>query len=324
MIHNPDVNKDLVSHGVDFLFDTNGSVRIPIDTLTPDDVVLVPAFGTTIEIEQLLEERGLKKYFYDTTCPFVSKVWKRAKEIGSQGGTIIVHGKRSHEETRATISHAKLYGKVLAIENKSEAEILAKFLNKEVDFNTFSTSLPDAIYSVLSPDSDFESIGVVNQTTMLATETQEIIGILKESFSKHRALNKFIDTSDTLCYATYENQSATKSLTSIQDMEFVFVVGGEKSSNTTHLVEILDPFHETFFIRNAESIKSRSELIHFNIHEKKHQTRKNWITKQNPVIGITSGASCPDSHIDALVERLGELFEDTTIYEEAVLDYTTV
>mgnify|MGYP000203037441 CR=1 FL=1 len=137
MIHNPQVNADLQHHGVQFLQDNYGKELISFDTLTEDDIVIIPAFGTTVEIEQLLKEKGIEPTRYETTCPFVEKVWNRAEKIGQDGYTIIVHGKPQHEETRATFSHSKEHAPTLVINDMSEAITLSAFINGEKDLSLF-------------------------------------------------------------------------------------------------------------------------------------------------------------------------------------------
>ena len=137
IIHNPHVNTDLRERGVQFLCETSGKQLIPFDELTPADVVIVPAFGTTLEIQSELNKRGINPYAYNTTCPFVEKVWKKSEEIGKQNYTIVVHGKRYHEETRATFSHAKSGAPVVVVLNLVEAKNLAKVICGEVDRDVF-------------------------------------------------------------------------------------------------------------------------------------------------------------------------------------------
>ena len=272
IIHNPHVNTDLRKRGVRFLCETSGKQLIPFDELMPADVVIVPAFGTTLEIQSKLNERGINPYAYNTTCPFVEKVWKKSEEIGKQDYTIVVHGKRYHEETRATFSHAKSGAPVVVVLNLIEAKHLAKVIRGEADREFFFEYFADSYSPGFEPDRDLKRIGVVNQTTMLATETQAIADLLRQAmvdrYGEQRIDEHFADTKDTLCYATKENQDATLAL--IEDRgDLALVVGGYNSSNTSHLVELCEAKMPTYFIRDAERDRITS------IHSSLEHSRKN-------------------------------------------------
>ena len=168
MIHNPQVNEDLQSRGIRFLRTTTGEQLIPFEELEPDDIVIIPAFGTTIEITRILEKIGVSTKSYNTTCPFVEKVWKRSEQIGKKDFTIVVHGKRYHEETRATFSHARTNAPVVVVRDMEEALKLAKVVRGEEDADYFFREFPDRYSEGFDPEKDLRRIGVVNQTTMLA------------------------------------------------------------------------------------------------------------------------------------------------------------
>ena len=170
MIHNPHVNNDLKARGMQFLRTTSGEQLIPFDTLTPDDVVLIPAFGASIEIEQELREKGIDTIAYNTTCPFVEKVWKRSDQLGDRAYSIVVHGKRYHEETRATYSHARQKAPVVVVLNLEEAQDLADVILGKRDAAFFFERFPDRYSAGFDPQKDLTRIGVVNQTTMLASD----------------------------------------------------------------------------------------------------------------------------------------------------------
>ncbi len=180
MIHNPDVNADLLSQGVQFLMDTKGNQLIDWQELKPEDAVVVPAFGTTIEIQQQLSSLGIDPYKYDTTCPFVEKVWNRAGQIGERGYSIVVHGKPKHEETRATFSHSKQNAPTVVVNDIKEAERLAKYITRELPKEQFYIDFDGQYSEGFDPERDLERIGVVNQTTMLASDTQGIADYLKK------------------------------------------------------------------------------------------------------------------------------------------------
>ena len=308
MIHNPHVNEDLLGRGVHFLRTTSGEQLIPFDTLNADDVVIVPAFGATLEVLGELENRGIDVTPWDTTCPFVEKVWKRSEQIGEQEFTIVVHGKRFHEETRATFSHARAVAPVLVVRDLEEATRLARFIRGETDLTGFAAAFADRFSDGFDPKSDLVRIGVVNQTTMLATETAAIAELLRRAmidrYGADRISHHFADTSDTLCYATNENQDATKALIS-SGGDLAIVVGGYNSSNTSHLVELCEERMTTFFVADENDLLDRERIRHF-IYERKTVTETaRWLPDVRPLdIVLTAGASCPDVLLDRVIERI--------------------
>ncbi len=323
MIHNPTVNKDLEARGVRFLFETDGTERISIETLSPDDIVIVPAFGTTIAVQKQLEGQGINPYQYDTTCPFVIKVWKRGKQLGSKGYSLVIHGKYQHEETRATFSHSSQEAPCVVVLNTEEAHILADIMLAKRPRSDFQKYFGMKCTDGFDPMEDMKRIGVINQTTMLATETREVMQILRdavrEKFGTSSVEMHFADTTDTLCYATNENQSATYGLMD-ERADLALVVGGYNSSNTMHLVELLEERFPTCHIRDASEIKSRSEIHHFNQWSKEVEQTRNWMPKAaEPVtIAITSGASCPDALVDEVLLKVASYFEGCRPVEEAL------
>jgi len=314
MIHNPQVNADLLEKGVQFLQDTHGSQVIPFETLTKDDVVIIPAFGTTLDIEKRLTSIGIETYRYNTTCPFVEKVWNRSEQIAKKNYTVIVHGKPTHEETRATFSHASAHTPTLIVNDLNDAVILGKYITGEKEPGTFSLDFAGKYSTGFDINKDLDRIGVVNQTTMLASDTQEIADFLKQVMIAKYNLDdstieqRFADTRDTLCYATNDNQSAVYGLLK-QEAELAIVVGGYNSSNTTHLVELCEAKLPTYFINSEEKILSDNSILHFNIHSKSEQLTKNFLTDNKPVrILITSGASCPDALVEGVINKLNIFF----------------
>jgi len=323
MIHNPTVNEDLQARGVKFLFETDGTELIPIESLDEDDIVIVPAFGTTIEIQQKLKKQGIDPYEYNTTCPFVEKVWRRGKQLGKKGYSLVIHGKHRHEETRATFSHSADHSECVVVLNPEEAQILADIMTGDRPQSDFEEYFGHKSTDNFDPQQDLEHFGVINQTTMLATETEEVMGILKEAaikkYGEADILDHFADTSDTLCYATNENQSATLALAET-DADLSIVVGGYNSSNTLHLVEILEHSFPTYHVRDAEEIESPEKIQHFNQWDKELKQTANWLSsKDQPIdIAITSGASCPDVLVDEVMLKILNYFEDTRSVEEVI------
>jgi 4-hydroxy-3-methylbut-2-en-1-yl diphosphate reductase len=322
MIHNPQVNADLLQRGVQFLQDTYGNPLIPFDTLTKDDIVIIPAFGTTLTMEEKLNALGIATEKYNTTCPFVEKVWNRSEQIAQKNYTVVVHGKPTHEETRATFSHAAKHTPTVVVNDMAEAIMLSKFITGEKDALEFYELFKGKYSDGFRVEKDLQRIGVVNQTTMLASDTQAISDFLKNSMQQKYSLDKntieerFADTKDTLCYATNDNQTAVTGLLEIE-ADFALVVGGYNSSNTSHLVELCEEKLPTYFINSAEKIISSTQIKHFNFHTSTEECKTNFIPVKTPVkILITSGASCPDALVEGVIEKLTAYFTLNNSIEE--------
>lgn len=315
MIHNPVVNKDLKDLGVQFLQDTKGEKLIDFSSLTAEDIVLIPAFGTTIPIENKLKEIGITIEKFNTTCPFVEKVWKRSEQIAKKQYTVIVHGKPTHEETRATFSHAAENTATLVVNDMAETIILAEFIRGERSAEEFYIFFEGRYSAGFKVENDLQRIGVVNQTTMLASDTQGIADYLKEVMIAHHNLNadtiaeRFADTRDTLCYATNDNQSAIYGLLK-EPADISIIVGGYNSSNTSHLVELTEPELPTFFINGSDKIISKNEIMHFDLHKKEEIISYNFLPEKKQVkILLSSGASCPDAIVEKVINKLAALYE---------------
>lgn len=319
MIHNPGVNEDLLSHGVQFLQDTSGKQLIPFSSLNPDDVVIIPAFGASVAVFQALNEVGVNIEKYDTTCPFVEKVWNRSEKLGEDKHTIIIHGKYNHEETRATFSHSQQNAPSLVVKDMDEARVLGDYILERIPESTFQVVFKGKYSEGFDPALHLSKVGVVNQTTMLATETQEITNFLRDvmsqKFGEEHLKEHIADTRDTLCYATNDNQSATLGLMEVPS-DFAIVVGGYNSSNTTHLVELLEQAFPSYFIKDHEEIVSHSHLNTFDIHLNEVKEVEFQLRKEKPIIAITSGASCPDAVIDRVIQRLLDLKGETKTIEQ--------
>jgi 4-hydroxy-3-methylbut-2-enyl diphosphate reductase len=314
MIHNPQVNKDLKNRGVRFLQDTNGKQLISFDSLQSNDIVITPAFGTSLEIDALLKSRGIHTENYNTTCPFVEKVWNRSGQMADNKFTVIIHGKPGHEETRATFSHASSGGPALVIRDMEDAILLSQFIRKEKSPAEFFEVFKGRYSNGFDPAKDLERIGVVNQTTMLASETQQIADFLKqmirvESETKNDSVNDhFADTRDTLCYATNDNQSAVTGMLSTP-ADFAMVVGGYNSSNTSHLVELCELILPTYFVEGPDKLISKDEILHFDLHFHEEKLKTGWLLGKTPLrILITSGASCPDAIVESVINKLCSFF----------------
>jgi 4-hydroxy-3-methylbut-2-enyl diphosphate reductase len=337
MIHNPNVNEDLRSRGVKFIRQHDGNQLIDWSELNQDDIVIVPAFGTTLEIQQILKERGINPYKYDTTCPFVEKVWNRAETLGTKEYTIIVHGKYKHEETIATFSHSQRNSPTVIVRDLLEAKQLCNIISGKLPLESFYEIFKDKYSACFDVNNDLQRVGVVNQTTMLASETQAIADLFKKTMEEKYGIENieehFADTSDTLCYATYDNQRATMGLIEAS-ADFAVVVGGYNSSNTSHIVELVEEKLPVYFISNADKIISEYEISHYDIHSHKELLTKHWLStgipsfnnegivlsnndpedidgeiNKKPIdIVLTSGASCPDAILDEILQKIVSFF----------------
>jgi len=322
MIHNPGVNNDLLSMGVRFIMDTGGNQLVAWEEIRSDDIVIIPAFGTTLEIEKKLNKIGIDPYRYDTTCPFVEKVWNRSAEIGKSGLTVVIHGKHYHEETRATFSHSVQNSPSVIVRNIEETKFLIDIIldnRTEDEFYEFFTGRYSKGFDARK---DLDKIGVVNQTTMLASETQEIAEILKEALIKKFGIENlnqhFADTRDTLCYATNDNQDATYGLLEA-DADFAIVVGGYNSSNTGHIVKLCEEEIKTFFIDTADRIISNDEINHYDLTKHTTVISKDFLPAKYPInILLTSGASCPDAIVESVIRKIISFYDNAKDFEVVV------
>jgi 4-hydroxy-3-methylbut-2-enyl diphosphate reductase len=322
MIHNPIVNNDLQEKGIRFIMDTEGNQFVNWDEISKNDIIIIPAFGTTIEIEDKLEEIGIKTKRYNTTCPFVERVWKQSEKLGNNDYTIIIHGKHKHEETRATFSHSEKNAPSLIVKDINEAKILEEIVLGKRDKSEFDIIFKDRYSNNFDINIHLNKIGVVNQTTMLATETQEIADFLKNTMIKKFGIGKikdhFADTRDTLCYATNDNQQATLGLLK-EEADLAIVVGGYNSSNTSHIAELCEQKLPTYFINSANEIESNKLINHFNFHSKEKLKTNNYLDLSKPLrIILTSGASCPDTIVDEVLDKLLSYFS-TEIKKEDII-----
>lgn len=314
MIHNPQVNADLIALGVRFLQDTKGNQLIPFEELSKQDIVIIPAFGTTLAIEHQLKEKGIETAAYNTTCPFVEKVWNRGEQIAAKGYTIVVHGKPGHEETRATFSRAAANAPTIIVNDLKEAAILGEFITGQRNIDSFSSLFSGQYSNGFDPSIHLNKIGVINQTTQLSSDTQAIAEYLKQVMINHYHLTPdqvalhFADTRDTLCYATNDNQTAVREMLSTP-ADLAIVIGGYNSSNTSHLVELCEQHLPTWFIDAPERLISEQEIEHRRWDTKELQLHQDYLPAHRPLtILMTSGASCPDAVVDAVIQRLARFY----------------
>jgi len=322
MIHNPQVNADLAERGVRFLQDTYGKQLISFEELHADDVVIIPAFGTTLAIEKLLTDKGIAISRYNTTCPFVEKVWNRSEQIAQKGYSIVVHGKPRHEETRATFSHASVHTPTVVVNDMAETIELGKYITGEKQADQFYAEFAGRFSEGFDITRDLQKIGVVNQTTQLASDTQAISDYLKATIASHYGLNgtnigeRFADTRDTLCYATNDNQTAvTGMLTTPADI--AIVIGGYNSSNSSHLVELCEEKLTTYFIDSADRLLDANKIEDRNWRTKELTVKQNYLPSKTPSrILITSGASCPDAVVEKVIQKLAGFYNVEDNLEE--------
>ena len=315
MIHNPDVNNDLLDKGIKFIMDTHGNHLIPWKDIKSDDIVIIPAFGTTLEILDILEKKGVSTKQYNTTCPFVTRVWKRADQLSKQNFTIIIHGKHNHEETRATYSYSKKNAPSLIIKDMKEAIVLSEFILRTRPISEFNIFFEGKYSDDFDPQINLDSIGVINQTTMLATDTQAISSFLKDvmeiKFGQENSKKHMANTRDTLCYATNENQDATYGLLK-KKADLAIIVGGYNSSNTSHLVELCEEKLPSYFITNETELINNNLIKHYDYSNKMLVQTKNFLPKKKIIdILITSGASCPDTVVEKVLEKLVSFFPES-------------
>jgi 4-hydroxy-3-methylbut-2-en-1-yl diphosphate reductase len=325
MIHNPGVNFDLVNRGVKFIMDTSGSQLIDWSELSGDDIVIIPAFGTTVEIEKRLNQIGIDPYRYNTTCPFVEKVWNRSNQLGEKNYTVIIHGKDYHEETRATFSHTITKAASVIVKDLEETKILSKIILGEINKEKFFEIFAGKFSENFDPEKDLVKVGVVNQTTMLAAETQSIADHLKQTMIKKYGIENikdhFADTRDTLCYATNDNQDATIGILK-EKADLAIVVGGYNSSNTSHIVELCEEKLPTYFISSADKIISDKIINHFDLNNKNEIISENFLPEKEVVdVILTSGASCPDAVVDQVLQKIISFFPKSKTVEEVLKKY---
>jgi 4-hydroxy-3-methylbut-2-en-1-yl diphosphate reductase len=314
MIHNPQVNADLQEKGVLFLQDTYGKQLIPFEELTPEDVVIIPAFGTTLPLEEKLKTLGISPEKYNTTCPFVEKVWNRGEALGEKGFSLVIHGKPKHEETRATFSRTAAHSAAVVVNDMAEAKQLAAYITGEKEEADFHTEFAGRYSEGFQPSKHLKRFGVINQTTQLATDTQAIADYLKSVLLSlpDTSAEAFADTRDTLCYATNDNQTAVSAMLT-HTADLAIVVGGYNSSNTSHLVELCEDTLPTYFISGPDKIEDANTIEHFNWRTRETLTANQFLPQKEVItIMLTSGASCPDALVEQVIERIAGFFSGSS------------
>ena len=324
IIHNPNVNIDLKKKGIQFLQESTGKTIIPWSQISKNDIIIIPAFGTTKENMEIIEKKGIETKSYNTTCPFVTKVWNRGNQLAREKYTIIIHGKPEHEETKATFSNFIENTPRIIIKNETEAVLLSQYIldEKKVDFEK---KFKGRFSKNFNPKKDLKKIGVVNQTTMLAEETQAIASffekIMEKKHGKNQSKKYIANTRDTLCYATNENQKSIKQLLNLE-IDVAFIAGGYNSSNTSQLVKICEKFFDTYFISSEEKLISNEKIIHFNMKEKVEKIKENYLPNKKEInILISGGASCPDSVLERLLEKICKYYKQPIDKEKIINNF---
>jgi len=307
IIHNPEVNEQISSLGIKNL--TGRNKQADISDLQPDDVVILPAFGTEVSILQQIKDRGCQ--IVDTTCGDVMSVWKRVRKYASESATSIIHGKAEHEETKATSSRALGDGKghYLVVLTLADTDYVCDYIRHGGDKQAFLEKFKGAYSPGFDPDIHLRTVGVANQTTMLRGETEEVQRRIQRAIVERDGLElaaKNFRFFDTICGATQERQDALRELLNVK-MDLLLVVGGYNSSNTSHLAEMGEEKLPTYFVLNASRLLSENEILHYNLHEKCEVVAHNWLPKSPVVVGITAGASCPNNLIEETLIRLFQL-----------------
>lgn len=314
IIHNPEVNAQITALGIRNLLDASG--RPHVEDLGPDDVVIVPAFGATVPLVEEIRRHGCR--IVDTTCGDVMSVWKRVRQNALEQVTSIIHGKASHEETRATASRAlgSGNGHYLVVLDLRETGLVRDYLLGKTGRSEFLEAFRGRFSEGFDPDLHLVRIGVANQTTMLREETESVQRMLREAVIARDGNDANFRLFDTICGATQERQDALKELLH-GPLDLLLVVGGYNSSNTTHLAEIGEQKVPTWFVRNQECLVSSGEIRHYDLHLREEvTTRSPWLVPAGipATIGITAGASCPNNLIEEVMLRVltlrGEVLPD--------------
>lgn len=303
IIHNPLVNQNMSEMQVEFI-PVNDKGQKDFSVVAKQDVVILPAFGASVQEMQLLNEKGCK--IMDTTCPWVSKVWNSVEKHKKGNYTSIIHGKYKHEETIATTSFAGTY---LVVLNLPEAEYVCNYILNGGDREEFLAKFVRAHSPGFDPDTDLESIGIANQTTMLKGETEQIGKLFERTLMRKYGpaeLNNHFLSFNTICDATQERQDAMFKLVD-EKLDLMVVVGGFNSSNTTQLQTI--PGEQgiaSYHIDSAERIGPGNRIEHKKLHSSL-EVLENWLPSGPIVVGITSGASTPDKVVADVIQKIFDI-----------------
>jgi 4-hydroxy-3-methylbut-2-en-1-yl diphosphate reductase len=306
IIHNPHVNKKLQAMGVEFLRRPDDG-EFDFSHVTPADVVILPAFGVTVQDFERLRDVGC--VLVDTTCGSVLNVWKRVDSYAKDGFTAVIHGKFHHEETKATASQVNKYpgGKYLVVRDMAEARELCTYIEGAGSGERFASLFAGKMSAGFDLDRDLVRVGVANQTTMLSGESLAIAAEIRRSMTRRygeAALADHFRTFDTICSATQDRQDAVLKLIA-EPLDLMVVIGGYNSSNTTHLAAICHEQTPTYHIEDATCIDPEARSIRFRpVGGKSEERREGWLPDGPVTVGVTAGASTPNNKIGETVERI--------------------
>ncbi len=303
IIHNPQVNARLREMGIEFL-QKNDYAQI-----RSNDVVIMPAFGTTVRELTELQNRGC--VIVDTTCGSVMSVWKRVDSYSRDSFTSVIHGKYDHEETQATSSRALQYpgGRFVVVRDKAEAQKVCDYIEGRGERQAFLKEFENAVSEGFDPDLDLQRVGCANQTTMLSSESLEIANMLQAAMTRRwgaEELPKRFRHFDTICSATQERQDAVLKLAR-RGVDLMIVVGGYNSSNTGHLVEISLEYCPAYHVNGPECILSGERIQHKKVFNTEIIETGNWLPPGEIRLGVTAGASTPNKVIEDVIARILEI-----------------
>ena len=309
IIHNPEVNEQIAALGIRNLLGKHKEADV--GELTNDDVVIIPAFGT--DVTTLARIKGIGCQIVDTTCGDVMSVWKRVRQNASEDVTSIIHGKASHEETKATASRAVQNGQghYLVVLTLADTDYVCDYIRRGGDKQAFLERFRGAHSEGFDPDLHLRRVGVANQTTMMRGETEEVQRRVEAAIRDRDGTGRVQQSFrffDTICGATQERQDALRDMLSSR-MDLLLVIGGYNSSNTSHLAEMGEVKLPTYFVRNASRLESRERIVHYDLHQKCEIATGGWLPGVPLTVGITAGASCPNNLIEDTIIRLLELFD---------------
>ncbi len=305
IIHNPGVNRRLREMGIEFL---SGRLKgqVSIDDLRPEDIVILPAFGASVEEIERLRQCGCT--LVDTTCGSVIHVWKRVEKYAQEGFTAVIHGKYAHEETIATSSRVLQYegGRYLIVRDREQAALVCDFIRGKVDDVRLREELSVGMSPGFDPQRDLVRIGVANQTTMLSSESLEIAEMLRAALIERYGaenIDQHFRSFDTICSATQDRQDAIHEL-GRKRLDLILVVGGFNSSNTSHLIEIASSYTRAYHIEDAQDLISAQEIRHKRWDRPEPEIARDWLPPKPMRVGITAGASTPNRAIGETIDRL--------------------
>ncbi len=305
LIHNPRVNSKLREMGIRFLHGT-GEGDTQVEELTPEDVVIIAAFGTPVQDMALLQRKGC--VLVDATCGSVIQVWKRVEQYAREGFTAVVHGNYHHEETRATVSRATQYpgGRYVVVWDKAEAATVCQAVTNGCEASAFLQQFAGKTSPGFDPCRDLQRVGVANQTTMLSSESLEIAEMLKVAIGQRygvEALPQHFRSFDTICSATQDRQDAIMQLVK-SGLDLIIIIGGFNSSNTNHLCEIASQYTAAYHIDDAACLISAEKIRHKPAGQHDAVITEGWLPTGPLTIGMTAGASTPNRVIGDAIERL--------------------